>query len=172
MKKISLTAWILISLVAGIVFGAMAPGPATQLAILGTIFLRLIKSIIAPLLFGTLVSGIAGTGNVKTMGRIGGKAILYFEIVTTIALFVGLGAANLVQPGVGVQLKPSASPAVAASNTSLSAILEHTFPTSIIDSMARGEVLQIVVFAFIFGAACASSGVKARPVVEICESLS
>jgi proton glutamate symport protein len=158
-------------LVAGIVFGAVLPGPAKECGILGTIFLRLIKSIIAPLLFATLVHGIAGTGSVKTMGRIGGKAILYFEIVTTIALFVGLGAANLVQPGVGVQLKPSASPAVAASNTSLSAILEHTFPTSIIDSMARGEVLQIVVFAFIFGAACASIGVKARPVVELCESL-
>jgi proton glutamate symport protein len=158
-------------LVAGIAFGAVLPGPAKECGILGTIFLRLIKSIIAPLLFATLVHGIAGTGSVKTMGRIGGKAILYFEIVTTIALFVGLGAANLVQPGVGVQLKPSASPAVAASNTSLSGILEHTFPTSIIDSMARGEVLQIVVFAFIFGAACASIGVKARPVVELCESL-
>jgi len=105
MKRISLTTWILIALVGGIVFGAVLPGPAKQLGILGTIFLRLIKSIIAPLLFGTLVCGIAGTGNVKTMGRIGGKAILYFEIVTTIALFVGLGAVNLVKPGVGVQLQ-------------------------------------------------------------------
>ena len=78
------------------------------MGLLGTIFLRLIKSIIAPLLFGTLVSGIAGTGNVKTMGRIGGKAILYFEVVTTVALFVGLGAVNLVQPGVGVQLQKGA----------------------------------------------------------------
>ena len=74
------------------------------MGLLGTIFLRLIKSIIAPLLFGTLVVGIAGTGSIKTMGRIGGKAILYFEIVTTIALFIGLGAVNLVKPGVGVQL--------------------------------------------------------------------
>ena len=78
MKRPSQTAWILIGLVAGIAFGALLPGPAKQLGILGTIFLRLIKSIIAPLLFGTLVSGIAGTGSVKTMGRIGGKAILYF----------------------------------------------------------------------------------------------
>src|SRR5215472_16149599 len=100
MKRISLTAWILISLVAGIAFGALFPKPAIALGILGTIFLRLIKSIIAPLLFGTLVSGIAGTGNVKTMGRIGGKAILYFEIATTIALFVGLGFVNFVKPGV------------------------------------------------------------------------
>ncbi len=171
MKRVSLTSWILIALVGGIAFGAIFPAQATGLAILGTIFLRLIKSIIAPLLFGTLVSGIAGTGNVKTMGRIGGKAILYFEIVTTIALFVGLGAVNLIQPGVGVQLQRGSAPAIASSNASIAQILEHTFPTSIIDSMAKGEVLQIVVFAFIFGAACATVGLKARPVVEFCESL-
>ena len=92
MKRISLTAWILIGLVAGIAFGAEFPAAAKQMGLLGTVFLRLIKSSIAPLLFGTLVSGIAGTGSAKTMGRIGGKAILYFEIVTTVALFVGLGA--------------------------------------------------------------------------------
>jgi proton glutamate symport protein len=172
LKRISLTTWIIIALVAGIAFGAVYPKQAVPLAILGTIFLRLIKSIIAPLLFGTLVSGIAGAGNVKTMGRIGGKAILYFEIVTTVALFVGLGAVNLVKPGVGVQLQKGGGSGVAQTSASMSQILEHTFPTSIIDSMAKGEVLQIVVFAFIFGAACATVGLKARPVVEICESLS
>jgi len=172
LKRISLTAWILIALVAGITFGAVFPGPAKELGILGTIFLRLIKSIIAPLLFGTLVVGIAGTGNVKTMGRIGGKAILYFEVVTTIALFVGLGAANLVRPGVGVDLSKTTEPDLPAASASLSQILEHTFPTSIIDSMAKGEVLQIVVFTFLFGTACAAIGLKARPVVEFCESLS
>src|ERR1700704_5059351 len=135
MKRISLTTWIIIALVAGIAFGAVFPAQATSLAILGTIFLRLIKSIIAPLLFGTLVVGIAGTGNVKTMGRIGGKAILYFEIVTSFALFVGLGAVNLVQPGVGVQLTKGADPGLAQTGASLSQTLEHTFPTSIIDSM-------------------------------------
>ena len=172
MKKISLTAWILIALVAGIAFGALLPGPAKQMAVLGSIFLRLIKSIIAPLLFGTLVVGIAGTGSVKTMGRIGGKAILYFEVVTTIALFVGLAAVNLVQPGVGVQLQKGATGGLTQTTTSLTQILEHTFPTSIIDSMARGEVLQIVVFTFLFGMACAVLGAKAKPVVTFCESLS
>src|ERR1700730_8190493 len=113
MKRISLTTWILMALVAGIAFGAFFPAPAKEMGLLGTIFLRMIKSIIAPLLFGTLVSGIAGTGSVKTMGRIGGKALLYFEIVTTVALFVGLGAVNLVRPGVGVQLvKGAATPGV------------------------------------------------------------
>jgi proton glutamate symport protein len=172
MKRISLTTWILIGLVAGVVFGGVLPKQAVGLAILGTIFLRLIKSIIAPLLFGTLVSGIAGAGNIKTMGRIGGKAILYFEIVTTIALFVGLGAVNLIKPGVGVQLQQSVAPTAAQTSAGALQLVEHAFPTSIIDAMAKGEVLQIVVFAFIFGAACATVGMKARPVVQFCESLS
>jgi proton glutamate symport protein len=171
MKKPSMTTWILLALVAGIGFGAVFPGPARELGLLGTIFLRLIKSIIAPLLFATLVVGIAGTGNVHTMGRIGAKAILYFELVTTVALFVGLGAVNLVQPGAGVQLQKGASVGLAQTGASLSQTVEHTFPTSIIDSMARGEVLQIVVFTFLFGTACAAIGAKARPVVEFCESL-
>ena len=171
LKRISLTTWIIAGLIGGIAFGALAPGPAKHLAVLGTIFLRLIKSIIAPLIFATLVAGIAGTGNVKTMGRIGAKAIVYFEIVTTIALFVGLGAVNLVKPGLGIQLHRGAAPAVAQTSAGFSEILEHTFPASIIDSMARGEVLQIVVFTFIFGAACAAIGAKAQPVVDFCESL-
>src|SRR5580704_14319133 len=125
MKRISLTSWMMIALVAGIAFGALLPGPAKQMGLLGTVFLRLIKSIIAPLLFGTLVVGIAGTGNVKTMGRIGGKAILYFEIVTTVALFVGLGFANFVKPGLGVALKGAAT-GLATNSTGFAGILEHT----------------------------------------------
>ncbi len=171
MKRISLTAWILIALVAGIAFGAVFPGAAKPLGLLGTVFLRLIKSIIAPLLFGTLVVGIAGTGSAKTMGRIGGKAILYFEIVTTAALFVGLGFANFVKPGAGVRLQGGA-PGVSGSALTLSGILEHAFPASIIDAMARGEVLQIVVFTFLFGTACVALGHKAEPVVRFCEALS
>ena len=117
MKRPSLTIWILIALVAGIAFGAIFPGPAKEMGLLGTIFLRLIKSIIAPLIFATLVYGIAGTGSVKTMGRIGGKAILYFEVVTTVALVVGLGAVNLVKPGAGVAAdKPVANPGTSATS--------------------------------------------------------
>jgi proton glutamate symport protein len=172
MKRPSLSVWILIALVAGIGFGAAFPGPAKEFGLLGTIFLRLIKSIIAPLLFATLVVGIAGTGSIKTMGRIGGKAILYFEVVTTLALFIGLGAANLVQPGQGVALQAGASPGVATTGATLQSTAEHTFPTSIIDAMARGEVLQIVVFSFIFGAACAAIPGKSRAVVDFCQALS
>src|ERR1700692_2897791 len=121
-KKPSLTTWILIGLVAGIFFGALFPGPAKQMGVLGAIFLRLIKSIIAPLLFATLVSGIASTGSIKTMGRIGGKALIYFEIVTTIALFVGLAAVNLVQPGAGVALPRDVSSPPLVTSPSLSEI--------------------------------------------------
>ncbi len=171
-KRISLTTWVIIGLVAGVVFGALFPTPAKSMDILATIFLRLVKSIIAPLVFGTLVAGIAGTGDLKSMGRIGGKAILYFEIVTTVALFVGLGAVNLVKPGVGVSLQNAKAPQVTQKGASFGEILEHAFPTSVFDSMARGEVLQIVVFALFFGAACASVGSKSRPVISFCESLS
>jgi proton glutamate symport protein len=170
-KGPSLSVWILIGLVAGIAFGAAFPDAAQKSGLLGTIFLRMIKSIIAPLLFGTLVAGIAGTGSLKTMGRIGAKAILYFEIVTTLALFIGLAAVNLVKPGVGVKLAGASTPQLAQAAKGFAAIVQDIFPTSLIDAMARGDVLQIVVFALLFGAACAAIGAKARPVVGFCESL-
>jgi proton glutamate symport protein len=172
LKRLSLTVWIFIGMAAGIALGLFVPHVAVKLAPLSNIFLRLIKSIIAPLIFGTLVYGIAGSGNVKAMGRIGVKAVLYFEAVTTVALFLGLGFVNFVKPGVGMKLERSAADAaLPQTSMSLASVLEHTFPVSIIDSMARGEVLQIVVFAFLFGAACAAVGAKARPVVEFAESL-
>jgi proton glutamate symport protein len=175
MKRLSLTAWIFIAMVLGVLLGAIFPGiaKAEWVAAISNVFLRLIKSIIAPLIFATLVYGIAGTGSVKTMGRIGLKAIIYFEVLTTIALFLGLGAVNLIRPGEGMTLERAPTETGLAKTTpTLSGTLEHTFPASVIDAMARGDVLQIVVFAFIFGAACASIGVKAMPVVEVCKSLS
>src|SRR3954451_8326706 len=108
MKRLSITSWIFMGMAAGIALGVLAPAFASQLAPISNIFLRLIKSIIGPLLFGTLVSGIASTGSVKTMSRIGLKAILYFEAVTTVALFLGLGAVNLVRPGAGLTLTTAA----------------------------------------------------------------
>lgn len=174
MKRISLTAWIFIGLAAGVVFGVFFPNAmkAPWVLAIANVFLRLIKSIIAPLIFGTLVAGIAGTGSVKAMGRIGVKAIIYFELVTTIALFLGLATVNLLKPGAGMTLEKTASETNLPQNQpGLTSMVEHTTPQSIIDAMARGEVLQIVVFAFLFGAACAAIGAKARPVVDFCQSL-
>ena len=131
MKRISLTGWIFIGMAAGVALGVLAPDFARQLGLMSTIFLRLIRSIIAPLLFGTLVAGIAGAGDLKHMGRIGAKAILYFEIVTTCALFLGLGVVNVVRPGEGVPISRSAADSVApAAPTTLAGVVEHTFPAS------------------------------------------
>jgi len=157
---------------AGIALGHSFPEAGRNLAFLGSIFLRLIKSIIAPLLFATLVVGIAGSGSAKAMGRIGLKAILYFEIVTTIALFLGLAAVNLARPGAGISLEKTAAENLAPQQQATwTAILEHTFPTSVIDAMAKGEVLQMVVFCFLFGTACTMIGAKAEPVVRFLQSL-
>lgn len=172
LKKTSITTWIFIAMGVGVLLGVWLGPAAANLNPISNIFLRLIKSIVAPLLFGTLVYGMAGGGhNPASMGRIGLKALIYFEVVTTIALVLGLAAVNFTKPGQGMNLTGS-GPDVAQQKVTVAGILEHAFPASIIDAMAKGEVLQIVIFSFMFGAGCAAIGAKARPMVEFCESLS
>jgi proton glutamate symport protein len=173
LRRISLTAWILIALGAGVLIGHLFPVFAQHLAPISNIFLRLIKSIVGPLLFGTLVYGIASCGELKTMGRIALKAIVYFELATTLALAIGLIMVNLFRPGVGLKLsaETAANLPVLSKPVSLAEVLERAVPSNIFGSLVQDDVLQMVVFFFLFGAACAAIGAKAQPVVNFAASV-
>ncbi len=170
----SLTTQIFIGLLLGIGVGYLWPAFGVAVKPLADVFLRMIKMIIAPLLFSTLVVGIAGTGDLKAMGRIGLKAIVYFEIATTIALFLGLVLVNTFKPGAGLTLPigadTSAAAAMAQNQQHAWDILLHMFPTSVIDSMARGDILQVVIFSLFFGIALAAIGPKGQPVLDVLDS--
>ena len=171
----SLTIWIFAGMLAGVELGQDLGQSAANLQILSTIFLRLIKTIIAPLIFSTLVVGIAGHSNLKQVGRMGIKALLYFEIVTTMALFIGLGAIHLSHAGVGLTPPPNAATATVsdAPAQKWTDVVLHIFPENIAKSVAEGQVLQVVVFSIIFGIALALIGEeKRRPLLAFCESLS
>lgn len=173
-QKQSLTTWIFISMLLGIELGYDFKEVALHANILSKIFLKLIKTIITPLLFGTLVVGIAGHSNMAQVGRMGWKSLVYFEIVTTIALFVGLAAINLSEAGVGVQaglMSKGAIPSVA--KQSAEEVILHIFPENFAKSFAEGQVLQVVVFSILFGIAMALLPEdKKRPMLEFSESLS
>jgi len=169
-----LTTQILIGLLAGILVGYFRPDIGIAIKPLADIFLRMIKMIIAPLIFATLVVGIAGTGDLKAMGRIGLKAILYFEAATTVALFLGLGLVNLFKPGAGLAMpiaRDTAAVATMAQNQQHAwDFFLHMFPTSVVDAMARGDILQLVVFSTFFGIALGAIGAKGQPVLHVLES--
>src|SRR5713101_2382652 len=172
----SLTVQIMIGLVVGGFIGWLRPDWGNAVYFLRDIFINLIKSIIAPLVFSTIVVGIAGAGALRKVGRMGIKALVYFEIVTTAALFIGLAVVNFTRPGVGVTLVASNTNAVQAIGQShpktLIETLVHVFPSSVIESMVRGDVLQIVVFAVLFAMAVSAVGEKGKPIVRAMESLS
>jgi proton glutamate symport protein len=174
-RRIPLTSWILISMVVGVLLGTFAPDLAHKLAPLSTVFLRMIKSIIVPLIFGTLVVGIAGHGDdMKRVGRLALKSIIYFEIVTTLALAIGLIAVNTVKPGQGVALVASAEAGkeLAHNTQSGTTFLEHLVPTSFFDAAAKNEVLQIVFFAVLFAVALSKVQGRSKEIVLAgCEGL-
>ena len=174
MRRPSLTTWILIAIVAGGVFGYLFPNAATELRVLSTIFIRLIRTIVAPLLFATLVVGIASHGNLKQVGRMGIKALVYFEIVTTLALFIGWAAISISRAGVGITLPPPppGEQAAAPAPQTRQDIVVHIFPENIAKAVADGEVLQVVVFSVIFGAALALlPETRRRPLLAFAEAL-
>ena len=178
-KKSNVTIWTIIALVAGIVFGCVCPHYAGKMHILSVIFLRMIKMILAPLLFSTLVIGIAGHDSIKSLGKLGLKTFIYFEVVTTIALFLGLGFGNLMEPGYGMTDKADPSLVQLAqsfaeqgTHESLSQLIINIIPTSITDAMASGNLLQIVVFAIFFALAACAIGEKAKPVLNVLTSVS
>ena len=176
--------WIIISMVLGVIIGYLFPGPAegkgfqaADLQILSTIFLRMIKSLIVPLLFATLVVGIAGHGDdMKRVGKLALRSIVYFEVVTTIALAVGLLAVNIVKPGVGVNLAAASAQTgaeLATKHTSLMGVIIHTVPQSFVEAAAGNEVLQIVFFAILFAVALSKvQGPSKALMLSFCESLS
>jgi proton glutamate symport protein len=173
-RRRSLTTWILVSMVVGAEIGHDWPGVAVSLRVLSQIFLKMIKTIIAPLIFGTLVVGIAGHADLKQVGRMGVKALLYFEIVTTLALFIGLAAINLSQAGVGVQPPAELAPAdVKGQKQTTADVILHVFPENIAKSVAEGQVLQVVVFSVLFGISLALiDEKKRRPVLALAQGLS
>lgn len=181
MKHSKLTALIFIALILGVIVGHFAPDFAVKMRPFATIFLRMVKMIIAPLLFATLVVGISGHDDAKSLGKIGLKTIIYFEIVTTLALIIGLTMANIFKPGVGfvngssphaIHMQEVGLMAATQAHTSISQMVTDIFPTSIVDAMAQGNLLQIVVFSIFFALAICAVGKKAQPVLDVLNSVS
>jgi proton glutamate symport protein len=162
--------WIVIGLIAGIALGVLAPDVAVRMGPLSNIFLRGVRAVMAPLIFGALITALAGTGDLRATGRLGLRTLVYFMVVTIPALVCGGGLALLLKPGQGVVLT-TGSPAVAVAPIGFGAMLEQLVPSSLFDAMARGDVLQIVVFCVPLGVACAALGEPARPLVTFADAL-
>jgi Na+/H+-dicarboxylate symporter len=171
----SLTIQIMIGLVVGGVIGWLRPDWGNAVYFLRDIFINLIKSIIAPLVFSTIVVGVAGAGALRKVGRMGAKALIYFEIVTTAALFIGLAVVNFTKPGIGVTLAATDTNVIKTIEQShpktLVETIVHAFPSSIIEAMVRGDVLQIVIFSVLFAIAVSAVGEKGKPIIRAMESL-
>jgi proton glutamate symport protein len=167
---------IMIGLVVGGVIGWLRPDWGNAVYFLRDIFINLIKSIIAPLVFSTIVVGVAGAGALRKVGRMGAKALIYFEIVTTAALFIGLAVVNFTKPGIGVTLAATNTDVIKTIGQShpktLIETIAHAFPSSVIEAMVHGDVLQIVAFSVLFALAVSAVGEKGKPIIRAMESLS
>ncbi|TWH45981.1 dicarboxylate/amino acid:cation symporter [Sporomusa sp. KB1] len=173
-KGMGLSTQIFLGLILGIVFGYLFPEYGKALKPIGDVFIRMIKMIVVPLVFSSLIMGIAGTGDFKKLGRLGAKSIIWFEIATTVALVVGLVVVNVLQPGVGVAISGGAAGAGAeAAKKTIDHLdmLIKLVPTNVVDAMARQDMLQIITFSVFFGVAAAAIGTKGRPVIDLAISV-
>lgn len=171
LKQRSLSTYIVLALILGVVVGAVSPDIGLAMKPLGDIFIRMIKMIVVPLIFFSLIMGIAGTGDFSKLGRLGGKAILWFEVATTVALVVGLLVVNLIEPGMGVHIQQGMTEAVQkiADHKPLDHIqmIVNIVPTNIIDAMARADMLQIIFFSCIFAISAAKAGKDGQKVIDL-----
>lgn len=173
-KGIGLTTQIFLGLILGVVFGYVFPNYGVALKPVGDMFIRMIKMIVVPLIFSSLIMGIAGTGDFKKLGRLGVKSLIWFEVATTLALFVGLAVVNIFQPGAGVAITAgdTASAAAAAKKSvDMVQMLVNIVPTNVFDAAGRGDMLQIILFSTFFGVAAAAMGEKGKPVVVLATSV-
>ena len=173
----NLTVQVLFAIALAVVLGLVAPDTAKAMRPLGDVFINLIKMVIAPVIFLTIVLGIANMRDLKKVGRVGGKALLYFEIVSTISLAIGLIVVNVTTPGAGLDVSALAKGDVSkytapGAEMQFVDFVTHIVPASAVDAFARGDVLQVVFFAILFGVALASLGAPGRPLVEVLEQLS
>ncbi|HUC39375.1 MAG TPA: cation:dicarboxylase symporter family transporter, partial [Gemmatimonadales bacterium] len=173
LRRRTLTQWIVVAMVVGVALGILFPAFAVSIRPVSTVFLRMIKSIIVPLIFGTLVVGIAGHGDdMKRVGRLALKSIVYFEIVTTLALVIGLFAVNILKPGVGVSLVATGAAPVSGNQITFSSVLEHIVPQSFFEAAATNEMLQIVFWSVLFAIGLSQVRGRAKDtMVGFCEAL-
>src|SRR3984893_14378507 len=174
-RRRSLAGWVVVSVVVGVELGLDAPKLALSLRFLSDIFLRLIKTIVGPLILGTLISGIAGPGDLESVGRMAWKSLVYFEVITTLALVIGLVAINVTKAGVGMSVPSAAASAASAASAPMihwQDFMTHLFPENLAKSLVEGQILLLSVFAVLFLIALAMLGERGAPMLRLAESLS